>query len=137
MCIFWNLPRETTCMKLCMLYLTSYVYFLEHARPTQIICEKFTCHCTISTWNVNCINLFSSALVEIIFGYNNINIMLSYQLFALREKNKARLELSSEVFNVIYTFSPRIRLFVTCKERHNLCMSRVSLDRECLIVCRE
>ena len=63
--------------------------------------------------------------------------MLSYQLFALREKNKARLELSSEVFNVIYTFSPRIRLFVTCKERHNLCMSRVSLDRECLIVCRE
>ena len=76
------------------LCLTSYVYFSEHARKIQIICEEFTWHCTISTWNVNCINLFSSGFVERMF-------VLFYQLFALREKNQTRFELSHEVFDMM------------------------------------
>ena len=120
------MPRETTCMKMCMLCLTPYVYFSEHSRTIQINCEEFTWHCTISsTWNVNCINLFSSVLVQRIF-------VLFYQHFALREKNQTRFELSSEVSNVIYTVSPTVSPFAACKERHNLYMNRITLDRESL-----
>ena len=122
MCIFWNMPRETMCIKLCMLCLTSYLYFSEHPRTIQINCEEFTWHCAIaSTWNVNCINLFCSALVERIF-------VLFYQLFALREENQTRFELSSEVFDEIETVSPTVSPFVACKKRHNLCMNHELLD---------
>ena len=110
MCIFWNMPRETMCIKLCMLCLTSYLYFSEHPRTIQINCEEFTWHCAISSnWNVNCINLFCSALVERIF-------VLFYQFFALREENQTRFKLSSEVFDEIETFSPTVSPFVACKK---------------------
>ena len=35
----------------------------------------------------------------------------------------------SEVFDATQAVSPRVCLFMACKERHTLCMNRESLDR--------
>ena len=42
------------------------------------------------------------------------------QLFALRQRNHTLFELSCEAVNATQDVSSRIRLFMVCKERHNL-----------------
>ena len=82
------------------------VFFGTCQNNTNIICEELTWQYIISTWSVNCINLFSRkkksgsdgqkgcALVERICEW-------FYQFFALKEKNQTQFELSSEAFDVM------------------------------------
>ena len=52
----------------------------------------------------------------------------------LLERNcVTRFELSIEIFNAMYAASFRISLFMTYKDRHNLCMNCASLDRESIV----
>ena len=59
---------------------------------------------------------------------------LTDPIVVLREEIKPNLSYSVKFFN----FSMQYRLFspiVACKERHNLCMNRASLDRASLDRC--
>ena len=52
-----------------------------------------------------------------------------FKLFALRERNQARFELSNDAFDATQAVCPRVSQFMTCKERHNICMISASLER--------
>ena len=57
-----------------------------------------------------------------------------YLIIVSREGNHARFELLSKIFesfNVMGYIPPPVCLWA-CKERHNLCMNRASLDRQSL-----
>ena len=57
-----------------------------------------------------------------------------YLIIVSREGNHARFELLSKIFesfNVMGCIPPPVCLWV-CKESHNLCMNRASLDRQSL-----
>ena len=58
--------------------------------------------------------------------------MQLYQLFVLRKSNSARFKLSNEVFNAMKAVFLHVSMFMSCKEKLNLCMNRESLENESL-----
>ena len=59
--------------------------------------------------------------------------MQLYQLFVSRKSNSARFKLSNYIFNAMKAVFPHISMFMSCKEKLNLCMNRESLESEWLV----